>query len=396
MPREVLFGAGALAAVGPAARRIGSSALICTDPTIAASSTAAIVRAGLEQAGVRTAEFAGAEPDLPLACVEEALAAAQGRRFDVIIGLGGGSSIDLAKAVALLSVDPGPIERFYGENRLRGPVLPVVAIPTTAGTGSEVTPVAVLSDPGRRLKVGVSDQRLVPEVAIVDPVATLSCPRSVTAFSGVDALTHAVEAWCAPWREQPFSSYPGNVFRGQEELSRHYALAAIERIARSLERACEHGDDLDARSDMAYASLCAGIAFAHAGTASAHALQYPVGAATRTPHGLGVALLLPYTLQIARPAVDEALSSVAAALGIGECEDRAGAAIDEIERLVRAVGVPSSLAEIGVARSELPHFAKDASEIERLVRNSPRPMGVAELLAVLEAAWAGDRVQLSS
>jgi len=395
LPGEILFGRGALGAIGARVRAFGVSTLICTDPVIAASPSADRVRESLAAAGVRVTEFSGTEADLPLACVEACLEVARHARVESVVGLGGGSCIDMAKAVAMLLGDPGPVSRFYGENKLTRPVLPVVAVPTTAGTGSEVTPVAVFSDPGRSMKVGVSDPRLVPKVAICDPEATLTCPPGVTGFSGADALVHAVEAYCAPPRANPWEDVPGDVFRGRQELSRHYALVALERIGRALERAYHHGDDLDAREDMLFASLCAGIAFAHAGTACAHALQYPVGAATGTAHGLGVALLLPYTLELARPDVDDALADVGAALGGSRVgADPGESAIALIEQLTQAVGVPVSLAAIGVRHEDLARFAGEAIAIDRLVRNSPRPVTEADLLRVLEAAFAGDRARL--
>ena len=392
LPHRVLFGNGAVETAGGLVASLGRHAFVCTDPAIAATETAAKVRASLEAAGVAVREYAATEAELPLSCLDECVATAAAGPVDVVIGLGGGSCLDIAKGTALLLSDPGSIRRFYGENQVTSEVLPIVAIPTTAGTGSEVTSVAVFADPERALKVGVSDPHLIPTIAICDPQATVTCPASVTGFSGVDALVHAVESYCAPARENPWSSYPGDVFRGREPLTRHYALQALDHIATALERAYNDGADLGAREEMLFASLCAGIAFAHAGCASAHALQYPVGAATHTPHGLGVALLLPYTLEIARPEADAALGDVAAALHAPDTgADRATAAIDEIERLTHAVGVPLSLKEIGVTPNDVGPFAIDGLGVTRLVRNAPRPMTEEDFVKVLEAAYAGDR-----
>jgi alcohol dehydrogenase len=168
---------------------------------------------------------------------------------------------------------------------------------------------------------------------------------------------------------------------------------AIARIKRSLERAFADGSNTEAREDMMFASLCAGIAFSHAGTASAHALQYPVGAATHTAHGLGVALLLPFVLENARPDVDGALEDIADILGLQvDSHDRPGAAIDELDRLVHAVGVPRSLAEIGVTATDIPEFARDAIGITRLVRNAPRSQTEDDYVQILEAAQLGNRL----
>jgi alcohol dehydrogenase len=392
LPRRILFGRQATRAIGAAVHELGSSALICTDETIAETPTAENLLGSLDSVGVQAQVFDRCRADLPLSCVEEGRAFAQEHPFDLVIGFGGGSCIDLAKALAVLQDHPGELDRYYGEDHVERDLLPIVAVPTTAGTGSEVSPVAVISDPSYELKVGISSPKLIPSIAICDPQATLSCPPSLTAMAGIDALIHAVEAYCAPERENPWSAYPGDVFRGRDVLSRHYALQATELIAAALESAVDDGSDLAAREAMMLGSLWAGIAFAHQGTASAHALQYPIGAATGTPHGMGVGLLAPYTLAAARPAVDQDLRALAGALGV---DHRPEAAIAEIERLGHAVGVPRSLSALGVARERLPDFAAQAAGIARLVRNSPRPMLVGDLLGVLEAAWLGDLDQLA-
>jgi alcohol dehydrogenase len=333
--------------------------------------------------------FAEVEPDLPLATIDRCLTSVAGREIDLVIGLGGGSCIDAAKIAALLLQHPGPLERYYGESAVPGPTLPVIAVPTTAGTGSEVTPVAVVADPGRRAKVGVSSRRLIPRVAICDPKLTLSCPPSVTAFSGIDALAHAVESCTALARPRAWDRYPGEVFQGKTVFSDQYALAAVRAIGGALERAFADGDDLDARERMLYGSLCAGIAFGNAGTAGAHALQYPIGAATSTPHGLGVGLLLPYVLRYTREACSSELEEIAGALGVDRSAD---AAITEIARLAAAVGVPRTLAEIGVHEDDLPDFAEQAAGVARLVSNSPRPLDVGGLLSILREAFDGVEV----
>jgi len=335
--------------------------------------------------------FDGLEPEAPLRCIDRCLQAADGHDVDVVVGLGGGSSLDVAKLAALLLRHPGPLDRYYGEGAVPDGVLPVVAVPTTAGTGSEVTPVAVVTDPGRRLKVGVSSPRLIPRVAICDPELTATCPPMVTAFSGIDALAHAVEAATAVSRPRAWAEHPGEVFQGANSFTAPFALTAIEAIGRSLERAVAHGGDLAARTDMLYGSVSAGIAFANAGTAGAHALQYPIGAVTSTPHGLGVGLLLPYVLRYVKDDCRERLALVADALGVGSGPpaEAAERAILEIARIAEAVGVPRTLRDIGVGREALPELAREAAGVTRLVRNSPRTLDEAALLTILEAAWEG-------
>jgi alcohol dehydrogenase len=294
--------------------------------------------------------------------------------------------MDAAKLVALLLRHPGPLELYYGENAVPGPVVPIVAVSTTAGTGSEVTPVAVVGDPSRQLKVGVSSLHLIPDVAICDPELTTSCPPSVTAFSGIDALAHAVEALTARVRPRAWDVYPGEIFGGSTALTDDYARRAIRAIGSALERAYVDGTDLSARTEMLYGSLCAGLAFGNAGTAGAHALQYPIGAATATPHGLGVGLLLPYVLSYTAPACAGKLAEVAREL---EVEPTASAAIAEIARLSAAVGVPCTLEAIGVNEAALPEYAEQAASIRRLAGNSPRELDADGLLEILRSAYAG-------
>lgn len=393
LPPRILFGRGVLADAPAETRRIATRALLCTDENLAASPGFAQLVDGLAREGVTTYVYDRTPPEVPCARVLEALEATGGAPIDVVIGFGGGSSMDMAKACALVASHGGPLERFYGESAIPGPVLPVVAIPTTAGTGSEVTPVAVISDPAKRLKVGIASTYLVPAVAVCDPEVTLSCPPNVTAYSGIDALVHAVEAYLTPPRA--VASNAPDVFRGRSAFTAGFALRAVELIGHALEHVVVDSDDIESREQMLYASLNAGMAFGHAGTAGAHALQYPVGAATKTPHGLGVGLLAPYVLEYVRPAALPQLRDVADALGIDTRKladtTAADAAIDEIERLTRAVGLPGSLGEIGVAREALPQLAGEAMTIARLLRNSPRPLDLDGLTAILEAAWSGDR-----
>jgi alcohol dehydrogenase len=396
LPGRIVFGRGALADAAAETSRIARHALLCTDENIARTTGFAQLVDDLAREGVTTYVFDRTPPEVPCPSVDECLQAVGGAPIDAVIGFGGGSSMDMAKACALLATHGGPLERYYGEGGVPSAVLPVVAIPTTAGTGSEVTPVAVVSDPAKSLKVGISSTHLIPAVAICDPELTLSCPPHVTAYSGVDALIHAVEAYLAPPRT--VSSTSVDVFRGRTAFTGSFALRAVQLIGGALERAVADGSDIESREQMLFASLSAGMAFGHAGTAGAHALQYPVGAATKTPHGLGVALLAPYVLEYVRPAALPQLRDVADALGIdvvGRSEDQAAsAAIDEMARLAHAVGIPVSLAEIGVGRDDLPQLAAEALTIGRLLRNSPRPLDLEGLTAILEAAWNGDRAAL--
>lgn len=384
-PKEIMFGRGSIAALAKVVAQMGSRVVVCTDTNVMRHPAVRAALAELHEASSDLRVLDSIAPDLPLSAVQDCLDAAD-PRTDVVVGLGGGSCMDAAKLLALLLRHPGPLELYYGENAVPGPVVPIVAVPTTAGTGSEVTPVAVVGDPARHLKVGVSSAHLIPAVAICDPELTLSCPPSVTAFSGIDALAHAVEALTARARPRAWESYPGEIFQGSTALTEDYARHAIRAIGSALERAYADGSDLAARAEMLYGSLCAGLAFGNAGTAGAHALQYPIGAATATPHGLGVGLLLPYVLGYTAPACGEKLVDAARELGV---EPTAPAAIAEIARLAAAVAVPVTLEAIGVREDALPEYAEQAALIHRLAGNSPRELDAQGLLEILRNAYSG-------
>ena len=388
-PDEVLFGRGMAAATGRVAARHGRRVLVCTDRAIAATTGFRAVARALEAARLEVELFDGAAVDVPMAVIDAAIAHGRAFRPDVVVAVGGGSSIDLAKVTALRLAHPGPLSRYYGEHQVPGPVLPLVALPTTAGTGSEVTPVSVIGDPELGMKVGVSSPYLIPRTAICDPLLTLEAPPQVTAYAGIDALSHAIEAFMAVERRPAWDLPLERVAVGKNAFSDAFALVAITAIAPNLLRAVRDGRDVDARTEMLYGSLAAGLAFANAGVSAAHALQFAVGAATGTPHGLGTGLMLPYVMAFNRPARGAALDQIATALG-----EPAADPVDVVHRLGLAIGLPVSLADLGVARERLPAMAAQAAGIGRLAGNNPRELDSAGCEAILRAAWHGEPARL--
>jgi alcohol dehydrogenase class IV len=393
---EIIFGDGAVRAVPSIVRRLGSRVLICTDPFLA--STEAFLRtvAGLGAAGIEVALYDQGIPEVPFQQVVDAGNLAREFGADCIVGFGGGSSIDLAKAAALVARYGFELERFSGEENVPGPIPPVVAVPTTAGTGSEVTPVAVVNDSTRLLKVGVSSRWLVPAFAVVDPELTHSCPSTLTAHAGIDAFAHAVESFLA--REDRYSpdEVLAVVFVGKNELTDPLALQAISLIHANLPVVMDEPGDRDARRAMALGSLNAGRAFGSAGTAAAHALQYPVGAMTKTPHGLGVGTLLPYVVAHQFESRIPQLASMAAAMGLVEDprtppEEAASRAVDGVGRLCDRVGIPRTIDDLGVTQGQIPGLASDAAAIGRLVSNSAVDLDAQELERILNASYRGDR-----
>ncbi|WP_181708555.1 iron-containing alcohol dehydrogenase [Chthonobacter rhizosphaerae] len=394
LPREILFGKGQRAALGTVAARLGSRALICTDARFAGTAVFGELVADLRENGVEVHVFADVEPDVPRDSV--AICADQARDFgpDMVIGIGGGSCLDMAKCAALLLSHGGRIQDYYGEFKVPGPALPVIAVPTTAGTGSEATPVAVISDPDRTLKVGISSPHLIPAAAICDPDLTLTCPPGLTAIAGADALTHAIEAFTAVRKEATAALPQRHVFIGKSALTDHFALLAIRLLGRSLEAACRNGSDETARADVMMGALAAGCAFGTAGTAAAHAIQYPAGALTHTPHGLGVATLMPYVMAYNRFAAAAELAEVADALGLDTAglaaEAKADAAIQEVSRLFAAIGITPTLRDLGLPEDKIAWTAEQAVGIDRLVKNNPRPIDGDAMARLVGAAWRGD------
>jgi len=394
LPKEILFGKGQRFALPSVAKRLGQRALICTDERFAGTSVFAGLVAALNAASIETLVHDRVLPDVPrdtvAPCVEEA------QRFapDMVIGIGGGSCLDMAKCAALLISHGGSLADYYGEFKVPGPTIPIIAVPTTAGTGSEVTPVAVISDPDRTLKVGISSPYLIAAAAICDPELTMSCPPGLTAVAGADALTHAIEAFTAARRGTDPLLPQNHVFIGKSALTDHFALLAIKLLGRSLETACKEGTNEDARADVMMGALAAGCAFGTAGTAAAHAIQYPAGALTHTAHGLGVATMMPYVMNYNRSASTAEMAEIGQALGLDSTgrtkQEMAEAAIEEIRRLFQAIGITPTLADLGLTADKLDWTAEQALSIDRLIKNNPRPFDIDAMKRLVRAAYDGD------
>jgi alcohol dehydrogenase len=353
----------------------------------------------MRTAGVEVILYDGVEAELPAGCIEAGVEAGRKANIDVVVGVGGGSCIDAAKVIALLLTHGGSMSDYYGEFKVPAPLMPLVAVPTTAGTGSEVTPVAVVADPERAVKVGIASPHLIPDTAICDPELTASCPRGLTAVSGADALVHAIEAYTTMRRTEEANITIEHVFVGKNELTDAYAEEAIRNIGRSLVKAVAEGNDTAARADVMLGALQAGLAFGTAGTSVCHAVQYPVGALTHTAHGLGVALMLPYALAFNR---EYALADIAAIgrilgfAGAGEDDEAAAdASIAGIAAMLKTIAIPTSLAQIGIKAEDLPWIAEQALAANRLIKNNPRPVNRAGMDLLIAAAFAGDRAMLT-
>jgi alcohol dehydrogenase class IV len=394
LPREILFGKGQRHALPIVAARLGKRALICTDERFAATAIFAEIKEALEAACVEVLVYDTVQPDVPHETVSLCANNAQDFHPDMVIGIGGGSCLDMAKCAALLLSHGGELKDYYGEYKVPGPILPVIAVPTTAGTGSEVTPVAVISDSERTLKVGISSPYLVAATAICDPELTMTCPPGLTAIAGADALTHAIEAFTAARRGPGHTLAQQHVFIGKSALTDYFALLAIKLLGRSLEKACKDGTDEDARADVMMGALAAGCAFGTAGTAAAHAIQYPAGALTHTAHGLGVATMMPYVMNYNRRVCATEMAEIGSALGLQsaglDTEENAKVAIEEIRRLFASIGITPTLADLGLPVDKLDWTAEQAFAIDRLIKNNPRTFDLDAMKRLVRAAYDGD------
>lgn len=386
---RIAFGRGVARHLADALLPFGPRVLVITDANLVLAGVLAPVQEALSGADVLV--YAEGRPEFGFGEVERCAAEVEGYAPDVVVGLGGGSNLDLAKLVASRLANGASWAPHRPGAAVPPLALPVVAVPTTAGTGSEVTSVAVLTDEELHRKVGISSPAFLPRAVLVDPLLTLSCPSQVTAHSGMDALTHAIEAFMAiefaDHAPVEFSSYG---FVGKNPLSDVLAIRAIELIGSSIERAVSDGLDVDARERMCLASLFAGMAFSNAGTAIVHALQYPLGALTKTTHGHGNALLLPAATRFnlaVRPREAEAVMRALDA-GRGGKGAVANQLPERLRQLGEAVGIAPGLGSIGVREEDLPAMAAAASQITRLTLNNPRSVDEAALLAILQDAMA--------
>ena len=389
---EIIFGRGAVQRIGEVVRGLGAvRACLIADPGLVEAGLHEPVLASLDEAGVGADLHDGGQPKPTMEAVAASAAALKDRGYEALVALGGGSNIDLAKAVAVLLRHGGKVEDYIGEHRVPGPVLPLVAVSTTAGTGSEVSGASVLADPARHRRGAILSNHLRPRAAIYDPLLTASCPPQVTADAGIDALTHAVEAYLVTdHRVESGPERPG-LYTGRSPLSDALAERAIELAGRYLRRAVYKGGDFEAREGMHLASLLAGLAFSNAGLTAVHALEYPVGVATGCTHGAGNGLLLPYVMAYNVAACPDRLATVARLLGeavdgLSTCE-AALRAVEAVKRLNADIGIPLSLRELGISEEDLRPMAEATAQITRLLEANPRPLDADSLEGILREAW---------
>jgi alcohol dehydrogenase class IV len=380
---RIVFGAGSLDRIGELLEREGARrCLLVSDPNLAGP--AARVRASAAARAIECRVFDGGEPEPSVAVVERLLAGVAGAEFDAIVGLGGGSNIDVAKAAAVLLTHGGEARDYEGQNRLPGPVTPVVAVPTTAGSGSEVSGACILSVPASSSKLALVDNHLRPALALVDPELHVTAPPRVTRDAGVDAFCHAVEAFtiadCEVFPRDPGDPWP--LYQGKHALADALAVRAIELIAANLPRALRAPADLEARSAMAVGALLAGMAMSNTGIYTVHALTYPVGAFTHASHGACNGALLPAVLDFVAPERPKEMRRILELMGSER--EQVG---DAVRDWLGALGAPATLRELGMRPDQIGPAAEIGYGIRRLMNGSPRATSPEQLLEIVRRAF---------
>ena len=310
---QLVFGSGVITELGELTQRRGcKKVLIVTDEALMEAGAVAAAQDSLVGGGVEVEVFAGGEPEPSMQVAESAVEVARSFQPDAVVGIGGGSNMDLAKCVAVLYTHGGSPVDYFGYDKVPGPVLPIICVPTTAGTGSEVSHSAVLTDLENEMKVSMLSNFLRPLVALVDPQLTLSCPPKVTADSGIDALVHVVEAYTAKDFDEMGEPLG---YQGRFPITDSVAEKAIRLVGSNLVTAYREPKNLQARENMALAATLGGLAFSNAGVALVHALEYPMGGALHCSHGAGNGLLLPYVMRSNLTARKKSLVRIASLLG---------------------------------------------------------------------------------
>ncbi|MBY0077569.1 iron-containing alcohol dehydrogenase [Priestia aryabhattai] len=357
--------------------------LIVTDPVLKDIGLVDKVSAPLIQNGYEVDVYADTAPEPPLALGEKLVSYAKSRKFDLVIGVGGGSALDLAKLTAVLAVHDGAVEEYLnltGTKQITEKGLPKILIPTTSGTGSEVTNISVLSLESS--KDVVTHDHLLADAAIVDPELTLSVPSKVTAATGIDALTHAVEAYVSV-----------NANPATDAL----ALKAIRMISSSLRAAVEDGKDKEARTQMSYGSYLAGLAFFNAGVAGVHALAYPLGGQFHISHGESNAVLLPYVMGYIRSSCVTKMRDIFEALGGNatslSTEEASYQCVKHLQSLVKDVGIPQTLRGFDIPESALQKLTEDGVQQKRILARSPLPLREKDIRAIYQSAYDGAIVE---
>jgi alcohol dehydrogenase class IV len=374
---KIVFGPGAAETVGDELKALGAKCVtVITDPGIEKAGILDMVRKTVEKAGLACMTFTGVEPDPRIEIVAYAVEKAKRGNCDAILGVGGGSSMDIAKASAVMMTNPGKIDDYVGVGKVSNPLPPVILVPTTAGTGSEVTSIAVLSDTVNNVKKGVVSDYMYARAAVLDPMLTVGLPSHITASTGLDALTHAIE------------SYTG---ARATFITETLAIEAIRIIAENLRLAYANGSNLMARSNMLKGSLLAGMAFSNTQTAAAHACALAIGGRFHLPHGVATSLMLPAVMEFNMVGCPDKFAAIAEAFGedttLMSPMEGAELAIKSVKRLIEDIGFKMGLRNYGIPESAIPDLARGAMVAARLWENNPRSAALEQVEEMFRKAY---------
>jgi alcohol dehydrogenase len=375
-PTRIRFGVGTVRELGAAVREFkGSKALLVIDPGLVKAGLLARFTEPLEQEGIPFLVYDQVDPEPGLRLADQACGLAKENGCDCVIGAGGGSAMDVAKAVAILLTNGGKAADYLGLGLIKRPGVPKIMVPTSAGTGAEVTFTAVFINEETGSKGGMNGEPLYPDAAILDPELTLSLPPKVTAYTGIDALTHALEA---------YTSVQAHA------ISEMHSLEAVRLIAENLPAACANGGNLEARTAMLLGSLLGGKALAMAGVGLVHAMAYPLGGMFGIPHGLANAVLLPYVVQYNLPGNLRKFADLAETLGQNTeglpLREAAQLCVEALFDLNADVGIPAALADLDIPAENIPEMARIALTVARPVANNPRKPALEEVIALYQQA----------
>ncbi|MGK9181823.1 iron-containing alcohol dehydrogenase [Priestia filamentosa] len=378
--QTLITGRDSISKIGEEAKKLESKkAMIITDKVIQQTGLLSRVISSLEEIDLAVDTMDEVMPEPPFENLEQMMIQLEGKEYDLLIGVGGGSVLDATKVLSIMLTNQENVRDLVGIEKVQNAGIPTILVPTTAGTGSEVTYNAIFTDVRDKVKKGIVSPYLLPKVAIVDPSLTLTVPPSVTAATGMDALVHAVESYTA-------------IRAG--ELTDGIALQAIKLISRSLRKAVYNGKDVQAREDMAMGSLLAGISLGNAGVGAVHALAYPLGGKFKVPHGVANSLLLPFVMKYNVVTDLEKFAEIAKALGENieglSLREAANCTVYALTQLAQDIEIPSSLKDVGVTAEDIPNLAEEASKIDRLLNNNPRWLTVKEIEKIYEEAYRAD------
>ncbi len=346
-------------------------AVIVTQPSIIKMGVIEQILGELKQAGISSRCITEVKPEPTVDNIRSVFSSISAEPVDLLIGIGGGSVLDAAKIFSVLLTNPVDVQSLIGTDLVSQSGIPMVLVPTTSGTGSEVTPNAIVSVPEEELKVGIISRHLLPKLVLIDPVLTISLPKSITAATGMDAFTHALESY---------------ISNKANPISDMFALESIRLIAESLVLAYHNGSDLEARGKMLLGSMYGGMALSAAGTAAVHALAYPLGGKFNISHGVANSMLLPHVMAFNQDAIADRLRNVAGAMGLqvgkmGRTES-SDMVIKQIFEWTSEMCIPQNLREFGISEGDVDDLAIAASKVTRLLTNNPKPMDLASIKTV--------------